>query len=64
MNITLENKFEKINKTFVLLLLISMVIYSLYNTFNYKPTTYYKPAEKIYFSNPVVDPITGDTLSK
>jgi len=64
MNITLENKFEKLNKTLILLLLVSIITYSLYNTFNYKAATYYKPIEKTYFSNPIIDPATGDTLSK
>lgn len=54
MNIALENKFEKVSRTFILLILISMITYSLYNIFSYKPATYYKPVEKIYFSTPAI----------
>ena len=54
MNIPLENKFEKISRTLVLFILVSIITYNLYNIFTYKPTTYYKPAEKIYFSTPSI----------
>ena len=52
MNIVLENKFEKVNKTLILLLLVLMISYSLYNVFNYKAITYHKSTEKIYIIDP------------
>lgn len=57
MNIALENKFEKINKTLILLVLVSMIAYSLYNVFSYKPASYYKPVEKTYITAPATDTI-------
>jgi len=61
MNIALENKFEKISKTLVLFILVSMITYSLYNIFTYKSTTYYTPVKKIYIIDPVMK-ISGDTV--
>jgi hypothetical protein len=61
MNIVLENKFEKISRTFILLLLVSIITYSLYNILNYKSTTYYKSIEKIYIIDPVMK-TSGDTV--
>jgi hypothetical protein len=63
MNITLENKIEKISKNLVLLILISTMVFSLYTIISYKPI-YYKPVERTYFAEPVINPTTGDTLSK
>jgi hypothetical protein len=63
MNIILENKIEKISKNLVLLILISTMVFSLYTIISYKPI-YYKSVEKTYFTEPVINPATGDTLSK
>jgi hypothetical protein len=57
MNIALENKFEKVSKTLILLILVSMITYSLYNIFNYKSVSYYKPIEKTYIVTPITDTI-------
>ena len=61
MNIALENKFEKISKTLVLFILVSMITYSLYNIFTYKANTYYTPVKKIYIIDPVMK-MSGDTV--
>ena len=63
MNITLENKIEKISKNLVLLILISTMVFSLYTIISYKPI-YYKSVERTYFAEPAINPTTGDTLSK
>jgi len=47
MNIVLENKFEKISKTLILLILVSMITYSLYNVLSYKSATYHKSVELV-----------------
>jgi len=61
MNIALENKFEKVSKTLILLILISMITYNLYNIFTYKSTTYHIPVEKTYIIDPVIK-MSGDTV--
>jgi hypothetical protein len=61
MNIALENKFEKISKTLVLFILVSMITYSLYNIFTYKSIIYYKPVDKIYTIDPIMK-MSGDTV--
>lgn len=48
MNIALENKFEKVSRTLILLILVSMITYSLYNVLSYKASTYSKPIENTY----------------
>lgn len=47
MNIAIENLFNKVSKTLILLILVSMITYSLYNILSYKPVTYYKSVELI-----------------
>lgn len=62
MNIALENKFEKVSKTLILLILVSMITYSLYNILSYKSTPYYKSIDNnIHIINPVMK-MSGDTV--
>ena len=39
------------------------MVFSLYTIISYKPI-YYKSVERTYFTEPVINPTTGDTLSK
>lgn len=47
MNITLENKFEKVSRTLISIILASMITYSLYNVLSYRTYTYSRPIENV-----------------
>ena len=49
--------YEKVSRTFILLILVSMITYSLYNILSYKSTPYYKPIEKTYIVTPITDTV-------
>lgn len=48
MNIAIENLFDKVSKTLILLILVLMITYSLYNVLSYKTSTYSKPIKNTY----------------